>query len=87
MLIVYNVLHGKLVRLYYNCLRLCGIYVYPFLEFYLLYCYMQLMRARNEIKVNGSCNCQFCISNKFRNPNCDWYNIRYLSIIRVEASC
>ena len=45
------------------------------------------MRARNEIKVNGSCNWQFCISNGFRNPNCDWYNIRYLSIIRVEASC
>ena len=84
---VCNVLHGKLVRLYYNCFRLCGIYVYPFLQFYLLCCYMQPMRARNEVKVNGSCNCQFCISNGFRNPNCDWYNIRYLSIIRVEASC
>ena len=33
--------------------------MYPFLEFCLLYCYMQCMRARNEIKVNGSCNCQF----------------------------
>ena len=28
--------------------------MYPFLEFY-----MQLMRARNEIKVNGFYNCQF----------------------------
>ena len=56
---VCNVLHGELVRLYYDCFRLCGIYVYPFLQFYLLYCYMQPMRARNEIKVNGSCNCQF----------------------------
>ena len=57
--IVFIALHGKVVRLYYDCFRLFGIYVYPFLEFYLLYCYMQLMRARNEIKMNGSCNCQF----------------------------
>ena len=51
---VCNVLHGKLVRLYYDCFKLCSIYVYPFLQFYLLYCHMQLMRARNEIKVNRS---------------------------------
>ena len=51
---VCNVLHGKLVRLYYDCFRLCGICVYPFLQFYLLYCYTQPMRTRNEIKVNGS---------------------------------
>ena len=49
-LMVFNPLHEKLVRLYYNCFRLCGIYVYPFLQFYLLYCYMQPMRPRNEIK-------------------------------------
>ena len=37
----------------------CVVSMYSFLEFYLLYCYMQHMRAGNEIKVNGSCNCQF----------------------------
>ena len=30
--------------------------------------------------------CQ-AVCNGFRNPNCDCYNIRYLSIIRVEAPC
>ena len=50
---VFNALHEKPVSLYYNCFGLYGVYMYPFLQFYLLYCYMQPMRARNKIKMNG----------------------------------
>ena len=51
------------------CIHVCNFIYYI--------CYMQLMRARNEIKVNESCNCQFLYQQWFCNPNCDWYNIRY----------
>ena len=29
----------------------------------------------------------FCISNGFCNPNCDSYDVGYLLVIRLEASC
>ena len=58
-LILFNALHVRLVSMYYNCFGLCGIYVYSRLQIYLLYCYMQPTRTRNDIKVHASCNYRF----------------------------
>ena len=43
------------------------------------------MNATNDIKVHPL-TVYFYISNEFFKPNCDWYDIGYLSLMMVEVS-
>ena len=63
MLTVSNSLYGRLGRLYNNCFILCGIYVYPLLEFY-NYIVITALRLTNEIKLH-TLTADSNISNKY----------------------
>ena len=44
------------------------------------------MNATNDIKVHPLTAISISAMN-FVNSNCDWYDIRYLSLMMVEVSC
>ena len=78
----FNALLGKISRLYYNCFGFYDMYFVSTFPFLLL-CYMQSIRATNDINV-----CMHPITEmNFVNPNCDCYDIGYLSLIILEAFC